>query len=430
MDTTKTMGLYSATSIGVGAMVGAGIFSIFGTAVQISGNAVYVSFIIAGLIALLNTYSYAKLGVKYPSAGGPVEFLLKGFGDGILSGGLNLLLWVGYVFALSLYAKGFSYYAVTFLPQGSANIWTNVFAIAIILVFTAVNFIGAKAVGKSEFFIVSIKVTVLLLFAATGILYMNPGNLSTSTWPGPKSIFFGAGMVFLAYQGFGLITNAAEDMENPEKTLPEALYFSVLLVILIYISVSLAVTGNLSVTEIENAQDYALAAAAKPFLGDIGFKIMAMAALFSTSSAINASLYGGANISYLLAKNGKLPYFFERKVWNRSSEGLFITSGLVILCVSFLQLEGIGMLASASILLIYIAVNVSHLRLLKETGAKPYIIWASLLSSLVFFGILTYYEYINSKKTLGLLVFTVLFCFVAEWAYRKYSGRVIKERTE
>ncbi|WP_269852065.1 APC family permease [Methanosarcina horonobensis] len=181
--------------------------------------------------------------------------------------------------------------------------WTNAFATAIILIFTAINFTGAKAVGKSEFFIVSIKVGVLLFFCSSRyFFYMNPGNLSISTWPSSKNIFFGAGMVFLAYQGFGLITNAAEDMENPEKTLLKALYLSVMLVIFIYISVSLAVTGNLSVTEIENSKDYALAAASKPFLGAIGFKIMALAALFSTSSAINAALYGGANISYLLAK--------------------------------------------------------------------------------------------------------------------------------
>jgi len=430
MNVTKSMGLYTATSIGVGAMVGAGIFSFFGTAVQISGSAVYVSFIIAGLIALLNAYSYAKMGVRYPSAGGPVEFLLKGFGDGILSGGLNLLLWVGYVFGLSLYAKGFSYYAVTFLPPGSTHIWANVFSTAIILVFTATNFIGAKAVGKSELFIVSIKVGILLLFAAAGILYMNPGNLSTSTWPSSKNIFFGAGMVFLAYQGFGLITNTAEDMENPEKTLPRALYLSVVLVIFIYVAVSLAVIGNLSVPGIESAKEYAIAAAAKPFLGNLGFKIMAFAALFSTSSAINASLYGGANISYVLAKEGRLPVFFERKVWKKGTEGLFITSGLVILLANFIPLDGIGMLSSASLLIIYIAVNVSHLRLLKETGARSWIIWTSLLSSLIFFGVLVYYEFVNSKITLGLLVITIIFCFSSEWIYRKSSGRSIKERTD
>jgi Amino acid transporters len=423
------MGLYAATSIGVGSMIGAGIFSIFGTAVKISGNAIYVSFIIAGIVALLNAYSYSKLGVRYQSAGGPVEFILQGFGDGVLSGGLNLLLWISYIFGLALYSKGFSYYAVTFLPPGSAQIWEKIFATAIILVFTAINFIGARAVGKSELFIVSIKFSILVIFAAAGIAYMDTGNLSTSTWPDYKSILFGAGIVFLAYQGFGLITNAVEDINDPEINLPRAIYLSIALVVLIYVSVSFAVVGNLSTFEIEKSKDYALAAAAKPFLGTIGFKIMALAALISTSSAINASLYGGANISYLLAKDGRLPFFFEIKIWKRGTEGLFFTSGLVILLANFLPLEGIGMLASTSLLIIYIFVNTSHLRLLRETGAKRWIIQTSLLSSLIFFGLLVYYEFVISKLTLELLILTVFFCFFVEWIYRKLSGRSIKERT-
>lgn len=430
MTGTKSLGIYAATSIGIGGMIGAGIFSIFGTAVKISGNAVYIPFIIAGVVALLNGYSYAKLGVRYQSAGGPVEFLLKGFGYGILSGGLNLLLWISYIFALALYSKGFSSYAVTFLPPDSALVWEKIFATAIILVFTVINFIGAKAVGKSELFIVSIKFGILVLFAAAGIAYMDIGNLSIFLWPDSKSILFGAGVVFLAYQGFGLITNAAEDITNPETTLPRAIYLSIILIIIIYVSVSLAVIGNLSTFEIEKSKDYALAAAAKPFLGVIGFKIMALAALISTSSAINASLYGGANISYLLAKEGRLPFFFERKIWKRGTEGLFITSGLVILLANFLPLDGIGMLASTSLLIIYIAVNVSHLRLLEETGAKRWIIQISLLSNLVFFGVLVYYEFMSSKLTMELLLITVFFCFSVELIYRKFSGRTIKARAD
>ena len=428
MTESKSMGLWSATSIGVGAMVGAGIFSIFGTATQISGNAVYLSFILAGAIALLSTYSYAKLGVRYPSAGGPVEFLIQGFGDGILSGGLNLLLWVGYIFGLALYAKGFAFYAMTFMPADSALIWSNIFATTIIIVFTAINFIGAKAVGRFELFIVSIKVGILLLFAISGLFFIQPVNLSIAQFPTTPNILFGAGIVFLAYQGFGLITNAAEDMDDPGKTLPRALYLSVLVVICIYVLVSFAVVGNLSMSEISTSKDYALAAAAKPFLGNIGFKIMAIAALFSTSSAINASLYGGANVSYLIAKEGELPEFFERKVWNRSTEGLFITSGLVILCTNLLNLEGIGMLASASLLVIYVAVNTSHLRLFRETGAKRYLIYASLFSSLIFLGILIYYELLHSVTTLIVFAVVLIFCFIVEWTYRKYSRRTLKTR--
>ena len=112
----------------------------------------------------------------------------------------------------------------------------------------------------------------------------------------------GAGIVFVAYEGFGLVTNAAEDMENPKKTLPSALYLSGLITIIIYAAISLTVLGNLPLSEIVKAKEYALAAATKPFLGMIGFKIAALAALFSTASAINATLYGGANVSYMMAK--------------------------------------------------------------------------------------------------------------------------------
>jgi amino acid transporter len=219
-------------------------------------------------------------------------------------------------------------------------------------------------------------------------------------------------------------------MENPEKNLPRALYLSVLIVICIYVLVSLSVIGNLSLSDISAAKDYALAAAAKPFLGNAGFQIMALAALFSTSSAINASLYGGANVSYLIAKEGELPELFERKVWKRSTEGLFITSGLVILCTNLVNLAEIGMLASASLLVIYIAVNAAHLRLYEKTGAKRSLIWASLLSSILFFGILIYYEILNSVTTLIVFTLVLIFCFIVEGIYRKYSRRELKTRTD
>lgn len=149
MNGEKAIGLWSAVAIGIGAMIGAGIFSILGVGGQIAGNALYISFIIGGIVALLSTYSYAKLGVRYPSAGGPAEYLVQGFGDGILSGGFNILLWISYVFGLALYSRAFGEYAKTFLPASAPGLWTNIFAIVVILIFTAINFIGAKAVGRS-----------------------------------------------------------------------------------------------------------------------------------------------------------------------------------------------------------------------------------------------------------------------------------------
>ncbi len=429
MSSKKSMGLWSAISIGVGGMVGAGIFSILGTACEIAGNAVYISFTIAGIVALFSTYSYAKLGVKYPSAGGPVEFLVRGFGDGVLSGGFNILLWIGYIFALSLYAKAFASYAMTFFPNATP-IFINIIATGIILFFTLVNFIGPKAVGNSELFIVTIKVAILIFFAVSGAFFLKVPYLYPTNWPSFNNIFFAAAVVFIAYEGFGLITNAAEDMKNPSKTLPKALYMSVLIVIGIYATVSIAVVGNLPIPAIIKAKDYALAEAAKPFLGMIGFEVIAIAALFSTSSAINATLYGGANVSYMIAKDGELPELFDRKIWNRSVEGLFITSGIVILFVNLFDLSRIAMMGSAAFLLIYTSVNIGHLKICKETGGKPVLIWIAVIGNTVSFLILTYYLLKNSPITLIVLSIVIILSFISEWIYRKIRKREIKLRTK
>jgi amino acid transporter len=427
--TKKDIGLWSAISIGVGGMVGAGIFSILGTACQIGGNAVYISFIIAGVVALFSTYSYAKLGAKYPSAGGPVEFLVQSFGNGIISGGFNILLWIGYIIALSLYARAFAAYAMTFFSNAPSFL-LNILATLIILIFVGIDFVGAKAVGKSELFIVAIKVGILVLFMVAGLFFIKPALLDVSKFPPLTNIFFASAIVFLAYEGFGLITNAAEDMQDPKKTLPRALYLSVLIVIAIYVGVSLVVVGNLPLPEIVKAKDYALAEAAKPFLGLWGFKIIGIAALFSTASAINATLYGGANVSYMIAKDGELPKIFERKIWQKGTEGLFITAGLVILFANLFDLSSIAMLGSAAFLIIYAGVNIGHLKLHKQTNGKLILIWLAILGNIVSLSILIYYLYQHLTSTLIALVVLIVFSFFAEWIYSRITKRELKLRVQ
>ena len=289
----------AAVSIGIGGMVGAGIFSILGVVAQAAGNAMWLAFAIGGVVALLSTYSYAKLGATFPSAGGAVHFLVKGFGDGVFAGGLNLFMWAGYIISLALYMRQLS--AAT--PQPSSpttpsTLLLKSLAVSSVVLLTVVNAFGAKFMGRGETIIVAVKVAILVLFAATGLWFIKPENLSPALWPEAQSILFGAGVLFIGYEGFGLVTNAAADMRDPRTMLPRALYTSVILVIALYLTVSLTVTGNLSNAEIERARDYALAEAAKPFLGEFGFRLIAIAALFSTASAINATLFGSANVCY------------------------------------------------------------------------------------------------------------------------------------
>jgi amino acid transporter len=274
--------------------------------------------------------------------------------------------------------------------------------------------------GRSETFIVAVKVAILILFAAVGLWFIKPGNLSPALWPETKAILFGAGVLFIGYEGFGLVTNAAANMRDPKTMLPRALYTSVILVIVIYLAVALTVSGNLSDAEIERAKDYALAEAAKPFLGDSGFRLIAIAALFSTASAINATLFGAANVCYMIARDGELPVGLSRTEWKQATGGLLSTAALVILLVLIFDLSGIAMMGSAAFLLVYAAV-------LSQTGANAIVVWLSLVSCLAMFVVLAVYTWQQQPAAIAAIVIIGAASFAAEWAYRQWTGRKLKE---
>jgi amino acid transporter len=420
------IGMAAAVSIGIGGMVGAGIFSILGVVAQAAGNAMWFAFAIGGVVALLSTYSYAKLGATYPSAGGAVHFLVKSFGDGVLAGGLNLFMWAGYIISLALYAVAFGSYAATFITTTPSPLLVKSFAICAVLVLTVVNAYGARAMGRWETVIVAIKVAILVLFATAGLCFIKPDNLSPALWPEATAILFGAGVLFIGYEGFGLVTNAARDMRDPRAMLPRALYVSVILVIVIYLAVSITVSGNLSDAQIEHARDYALAEAARPFLGEFGFRLIAIAALFSTASAINATLFGSANVCYMIARDGELPSRLSGTVWQNATGGLLLTAGLVVLVTLAFDLSGIAMMGSAAFLLVYAAVNGGHLRVLKATGANAIMVWLSLITCLAMFAMLGVYTWRQQPAAIVALVIIAAASFAAEWTYRRWSGRTIK----
>ncbi len=414
--------LPAAISIGIGGMIGAGIFSILGVVARASGNAMWLSFLIGGVVALFSTYSYAKLGAKFPSVGGAVAFLVEGWGKGSLSGSINIFMWLGYIISIALYAQGFAAYFATFFTAAPTALMLKIIASGIVILFASLNMLGAGSVGKAELFIVIVKVLILIFFAIIGAFSVQAENLSLSHWGSIENIFFGAGVLFIGYEGFGLITNAAGNMNNPSKSLPMALYVSVIIVIGIYIAISLVVTGNLSVSAIKASGDDVLAVAARPFLGEFGFKLMAFAALFSTASAINATLFGAANVSYMVAKDGELPAVFARTEWRNASGGLFITTLLVIIFILFFNLSGIAMMGSGAFLLIYSAVNAGHLNITKKTGAKKSLIFISLIMCLAMFVILEIYTYQQSPFALYTMIALIIFSFAAEYIYGKIKA--------
>jgi amino acid transporter len=420
------IGFWAVAAIGVGGMVGGGIFAVLGLAVQLAAGGTPLAFFFAGLVALLTGYSYAKLSVAFPSQGGTVEFINQAFGEGIFTGALNILLLISYVVMLSLYAYAFGSYGSSFFPREYQPLAKHLLISGAVVLFTVLNVVGSKAVGRAEEWIVGFKILILLGFAGIGFWSVDAHRLSPGAWSPFLEIVAGGMVIFLAYEGFELIANSAKDVKDAGKTLPAAYYSTIVFVIILYVLVSLVTVGNLPVAGIVAAKDYALAVAARPFLGQTGFTLIAVAALLSTGSAINATLYGTTRVSYIIAKDGELPKELEEKIWNRPVEGLFISSGLTLLIANLFDLSSLSIMGSAGFLIIFAAVSAANLRLRRRTGSSAWIASAGICASLCAFGALIWHVLTTSSKEIWILVIMLAVSFAVEAGYRKITGRVIR----
>ncbi len=419
----KKIGLKEAISIGIGGMVGGGIFAVLGLAVSLGKGGTPISFLIAGIIALITAYSYVKLSLAYPDRGGTVKFINQGFGKNILSGSINNLLWVSYVIMLALYASAFGSYASNlFKLTNSKLIDVHIYESAIVVFASIINYYSIKVVGKIEAYAVVIKLLILLSFVAIGF-YGLIGNdyvsqLSVQNWESPVKIVTAGMVIFVAYEGFELIANASPDIINPKKNIPKAYYYSVIFVILLYIVIAGITVGSLPFSKIATAQDYVLAEAAKPMLGKIGFTIITIAALISTFSAINASIYGGSRVSYEIAEDDELPHEFTSKLWNQPV-GLLITSVATLILVNTLKLESISIAGSIGFLLIFAMVNYVGFKLAKNINGIKIIPILGLSFCLIALATLIVQQYSTNKVGILISAGIIVVCFVLEFIYKK-----------
>ena len=422
----KAFGVWSAVFLGIGSMVGAGIFIVIGQAGSMAGNIVWLSFIFGGIIALLSGYSLAKLAVRYQSRGGVVEYLVQGFGENNFSGSMSVMFYLSQLIAVAAVAKSFGTYAATFMAHGDA-MWINIFAVGVVVLFTLINLIGAAIVAKTENFIVFIKLTILIIFAIAALFTIQPKLLSVADMPPVSGMFFAIGITFFAYQGFSVITNTVEDMKDPKTTMMRAMFIAILFVAALYVLTSISVLGNLPLDEIIKTKDYALAAAAKPVFGEWGFKIMAVTALLATASAINATLYAVADIGYTMAKEGNLPKEYEYNVY-QSFEGLIISAVLITPMILFFNLSEITTVAAIVMLIVQGTTHIAHLNLIKETGAKLYIVVLAIFSMFGVAGITLYSTYKTMPEIAYYLIAAFALAYTVEFLLRYFNSRVVSKQ--
>jgi amino acid transporter len=422
------IGVAGAAAIGVGGMMGAGLYTLVGLATTTTGVWLPLAFLVGGLVALFSVYSYAKLGVRYPSRGGAAQFLVETFGDGVMAGGLNIFQYLGWVVAMSLYATGFAGYAGDLLG-GDLPSWSGkAIAVGIILAMMLVNFVGSRLVSRAETAIIVFELVILVAFVVAGVTKAKVPELTFSSGMGPLGILFGAGLLYVTYEGFGVMTNTTGQMSDPRRQLPRAMYAALGLVMVVYLVVSTVIVLTMSVPAIEANAGHALAEAGRAALGRVGFVAIGVAALVATASAVNATMFGDANLAFQVAKDGELPARFERRVWLSGGVGLLITAGLTIIFVLVFPLSAVGQMASLAFLIVYGMVSVGHLRVRRETGARRSMLLAAVALNAALFLLLLGYSIAKSPATTWITLLALLvLSFAAEALYRKRTGRSLKK---
>jgi amino acid transporter len=410
------MTVLQATYIGVGSMVGAGIFALLGAAGAVAGSAVWLSFLIAGLVAGLQGYSFARLGAKYPSGGGILTFLSKGFGEGHLAGIGSWLFFMAGTIVVAMVATAFGGYASTVVARGNPA-WAKILAVLLILVMSGVNAIGSGAVARVQSVIVTVVLIILVLFAVVTLANWNPQLLAPSGYPDWRYIVSSVALTFFAFLGFGVITFTAKDLPNPATQLPRAIYLALLIATTVYVAVSLGVFGTLTAHEVVADGATALAEAAKPILGQGGYVLMVVTALFSTTGAVNAGLYPSIGLTQHLARVGQFPPFFGRSA-GRFPAGLIVMAALAIVMVVGFDLNAIASIGSAVALLVFSAVSIAHLRVRKETGGNIVVLIIGLVATLGTFVVFATTTLVAQPATEWALLGIILLAVLIDFAWK------------
>jgi len=394
-------GLRELIAIGVGGMIGGGIFSVLGIAVGITGHAAPLAFALGSLVALSAGYSYVRLALGFRSDGASFTYLERAFpAHPSVAGVAGWIVIVGYIGTLALYAFTFGAYGAHLMGSSDSPVTRIVLSIGVLLFFMVVNLLGTRASGRVEDLVVYTKVVLLAIFAGAGLTRLHAGYLTPVFNRGTASVFVAAAMTFVAFEGFQLITNAVVETVDPDVNIPRGIFGSILITSFIYIAVAVVALGNQTVGELVDAKEYALAQAAGPALGAAGFVLVDIAAVLATSSAINATAFGASRMMAEMATQRRMPSAFSFR--NRTNVPwlavvVLTTSALVFTALG--SLETIAAFASLTFLLISISVSVANYRLRSETRSRPEIVVLGIVLMLATVVLLLEHLWVGDRPT-------------------------------
>jgi amino acid transporter len=417
------MSVWGVAALGVGSMVGAGIFTLLGEAALMTGRSVYLSFAVGGAIALLSGYSYARLASRYPGSGGIMDYYDRAFSWRVLSGGLSILFLIGMVIALAMMAKTFGAYAgrLAFGDESSPLI-VDLFSSGIVIAVVLTNMAGSGLVSEVEEVLVGIKLVILTVLMIGGLWALDPAKMAAEPVAAPTTLFASVGITFFAYAGYGIMANASAFVTDPTKTVPRAIFVAIAVVATLYIGLAVIVLGHVPADHLQHYKHTAVARAAHLVFGKPGFIIVSIAALLATTSALNASLFSGLEISKAMAARGELPALFARAAWREGTYGLVWAAALVLVMVNLLSLSAICHIAGAACLILYLAVFAAHWRLHNETGGSRVLIVVGTVLMLVVLVAQVIHLWSTRPEVIAVTMAMVVGSLVLEWQILKRCG--------
>ena len=370
--TAVKLGLKELIAIGVGGMVGGGIFSVMGLAVEVTGNATPAAFLLGGLLALVTGYSYVKLALAYRDDGASFTYMEHAFPrQPALGAFTGWTVIAGYVGTLSLYAFTFGAYSSELFGISSTSIVRQFLSVGIIVFFMIINIKGIRSTGSTEDILVYTKIMLLGLLTIAGFSSVRAAKLTPFFNHQWESVFTAAALIFVAYAGFQLITNAVCESKNPARNIPAGIFGSIAIVTVIYVLLSVVAVGSLSEQRLVAAKEYALAIAVMPSLGQAGKVLVSLAAILATSSAINATLFGASRMMAEMATQKEMPKPFSWR--NRVSVPWMAIVTMTVLGCALAYFGGLGFIAafsSLTFLLVSLGIVIANIKLRKKTASN------------------------------------------------------------
>jgi len=380
----RTLGFTEALTIGVGTMVGAGIFVLPGPVAALAGPAAAVAFLAAGGIAVLTALSASELATAMPAAGGPYHFINRGLGPvfGSIAGLGN---WLGLAFATAFYAVGFGNYVAPLvlevvpsfgigpLPLSAAQLG----GLAAATLFIAVNYLSTKGTGDLQNVIVVVLLGILGLFVLFGVTQTDLSTLRPLFPEGPGAVLPATALVFVSYLGFAQVATVAGEIKRPGTNLPRAMVGSVLLVTAIYAVSMVVLLGVVDRAAIAGSGTAIADGAAVIFeafgIGVVGVGLLTVGGLLATASSANASVLSASRINYAMGRDGlmdaRLSAIHER--FDTPHRSILLTGGLIVVFILVGEVNSLARAGSVLHLLVYGLLNVS-LIVFRETGAGGY----------------------------------------------------------